>query len=452
MKTFLTLFSLLFVTHLKADFNSALNAYAAGNYESAHDQFLSMASVGEKRSQFNLGVMYYQGQHVPQDISKAYAWLKLATEGEITIESEKQTFEIVKAGIKNLEPAEKEYQILAEHYSTKVIMQALYPEFIQPVNGNSFFAIPVDIVQPKYPKSAAKRGVQGWTRFRFDLDALGVPRNIQLVESVPERYFEKTSRKAISKWRFLAALDKNGNPAPQKNLLYTMQYRIKGAPPLALKDGLYEKNMVLAKRGDLQAQYTVGIWEKKLNVSEGKENPSEWFLKAAVQGHPLAQFELGKSLIFGKGCIQDKTKGVEWLTRSAHSGQTEAKQLLATVASKVKTLASHKEAIALLKDVDEDHLSATTKLNYAWLLATSPYEEVADPKKSLVIVDSMSRNAFNDDITLYEIKAAAYAAMGKFKKALSYQEDALEEAEDREADLTDIKNHLASYQKNEKWF
>ena len=437
---------------MKADFNSAIDDYSSGNYESAFDQFMSMASVGEKRSQFNLGVMYYQGQHVPKNIDKAYAWLRLATEGETFVKSEKDIFEIVEAEIKNLVPAEREYQIISKQYATKVIMEKLYPRFVQPVKGNSFLAIPVDIVQPKYPKKAAMYRIQGWTRFRFDLDANGVPRNIQLVEALPKNTFEKVSRKAISKWRFLAALDKNGNPAPQQNLLYTMQFRLKGVPPIALKDGLYEKNMVLAKKGDLQAQYNIGFWEKKLNVSKGQENPSEWFFKAAVQGHPHAQFELGKSLIFGKGCIQDRTKGVEWLTRSAYSGQAEAKQLLAIVASKVKTLSSHKEAIAFLTSVDVKHLSATTKLNYAWLLATSPFEEVADPEKSLDIVDSMSWSTFNDDITLYEIRAAAYAAMGKFKKARSYQEDALEEAEDREADLTDIKNHLASYQKDETWF
>ena len=432
MKTLLTLLSLLFVTNLRADFNSAIDAYGSGNFESAFNQFMSMASVGEKRSQFNLGVMYYQGQYVPKDINKAYAWLKLATDGEIFIKSEKDTFEIVRAEIKDLEPAENEYEIISKQYSTQVIINKLYPEIVQPTNGNSFLAIPVDIVQPKYPKQAAMRGVQGWTRFRFDVDAHGVPRNIQLIEAVPKRTFEKNSRKAISKWRFLAALDMNGNPAPQSNLLYTMQFMISGAPPIELKEGIYETNMEFAKKGDLQAQYNIGFWEKKLDVSKGKENPNEWFLKAAVQGHPHAQYELGKSLIFGNGCIQDKAKGVEWLTRSAHNGQTDAKQLLAIVATKVKTLDSHKEAIALLKDVDEKHLSATTKLNYAWLLATSPFKEVADPKKSLDIVNSMSRITFNDDITLYEIKAAAYAAMGKFEKARSYQEDALEEAEDRE--------------------
>ncbi|MCP4273007.1 MAG: hypothetical protein GY781_13780 [Gammaproteobacteria bacterium] len=47
-----------------------------------------------------------------------------------------------------------------------------------------------------------------------------------------------------------------------------------------------------------------------------------------------------------------------------------------------------------------------------------------------------------DDTKLYEIKAAAFAAMGNFKKAIALKEDALEK----------IKQHLAAYQKKERWF
>jgi hypothetical protein len=64
----------------------------------------------------------------------------------------------------------------------------------------------------------------------------------------------------------------------------------------------------------------------------------------------------------------------------------------------------------------------------------------------------MSNQTFNDDITEYEIKAAAYAAMGKFKKAVDLQEEALEEAQDREADQTTILAHLSDYKANKTWF
>ncbi len=41
--------------------------------------------------------------------------------------------------------------------------------------------------------------------------------------------------------------------------------------------------------------------------------------------------------------------------------------------------------------------------------------------------------------------------MGNYKKTVSYQQDALEEAEDLNVDLDDIKAHLTLYNKNERW-
>jgi tetratricopeptide (TPR) repeat protein len=228
-----------------------------------------------------------------------------------------------------------------------------------------------------------------------------------------------------------------------------MQFRLKGADPIALKDGLYEKNMQLALSGSALAQFNIGYWEKKLHVSKGKENPSEWFLKAAVQGHPIAQYELGRSLVYGQGCRQDKAKGIEWLTRSAHNGQSDAKQLLAIVATHTNTLNSHQKALGYLDNIKK--LSISSQLNYAWLLATSPFPEITNPQKAIKLVNNFSSKEFEDDITVYEIKAAAYATMGKFKKAVSYQEDALEEAEDRGANLDDLKTHLASYKNGETY-
>ncbi len=446
----LLLISILFSTVTFADFHSAIDSYERGEYATAYDEFLSMAQTGEKQSQFNLGVMFYQGQHVEKNLNKAYAWLKLATEGDTVGEQENKIFKIVTSEITALERAEQEYKRISDKYSTQSLLDTLYPEFISPENGGAFDAKPIKIVQPKYPRKAALKGVQGWSRFSFDLDKHGVPRNIQLLESFPGDVFTLTSLRAIKKWRFNTIANKNGKIIPRQNLLYTLQFRLSNADPIHLKKGVYEKTMARAKKGDFNAQFEIGYWEMKLQVSEGKINPNEWFLKAAIQGHPNAQYELGKSLVYGNGCRQDKAKGLEWLTRSAHNGLGSARQLLASVASKQNTLESQKEAIAYLDGLEK--LSAKTQLNLAWMLATSPFAKIADPKKSLEIVDNMSWKNFSDDITLYEIRAAANAALGRFDKAVDLQEDALDEAEDLDADLTLIKEHLARYQKREKWF
>jgi len=450
MKKTLPFVIFLFSSIVQADFNSAIQNYQDGKFKAAFDEFLTMAETGEKQSQFNLGVMYFQGQHVEKDINQAYAWLKLATESETSKQSEKNAFERVKSKIENLQQAEKAYLALATQFSTQVLIERLYPELVDTKNGKSFHAVPLKIVNPKYPRKASYSGTQGWVRYKFDVDKLGVPRNIQLLESFPDNVFVRASQKAILKWQFKPALNNDGVAIGQKNVTYKMEFRLSKSAGLELKEGVFEEQLEQAINGDPNAQFNIGYYEKKLRVTEGKENPNDWFLKAAIQGHPIAQLELGESLIYGQGCEQDKAKGIEWLTRAAHNGQSDARQLLSSVASRINTLESHQKAIDYLKDIK--HLTAPTQLSLAWMLAISPFEKISDPSKSLDIVDKMSSKIFTDDITLYEIKAAAYAALGNFKKAVNLQEDALEEAEDREADTESIKAHLASYQKKQKWF
>jgi len=450
MKNFFIFLLILLSPWAQADFSKALNDYTEGRHEQAYNQFLIMAKTGEKQSQFNLGVMYYQGQFVKQDINKAYAWIKLAADSDTLTDTEQNALSRIKNEITDIRASETEYQLLANHYSTQVLINKLYPEFVEPKNNNAFRAMPIKIVQPKYPRKAVMKGQQGWVRFLIDIDKQGAPRNIQLLEDFPENVFSKTSIKAISRWKFKISYDDNGNKISRKNLIYTMSFRLGKNDPLKLQKGIYEKNMEQALQGNPIAQFNIGYWEKKLRVSKGEVNPNEWFLKSAIKGHPLAQYELGKSLVFGQGCKLDKAKGVEWLTRSAHNGQSDAKQLFTTVASKVKTLESQTKATEYLQGLET--LSPATQLSYAWMLATSPFIEIANPKKALSMINDFSYKTFSDDITLYEIQAAAYAAMGKFKKATSYQEDALDEAEDRKADVSEITERLAMYKNKQKWF
>jgi len=229
-----------------------------------------------------------------------------------------------------------------------------------------------------------------------------------------------------------------------------MEFRLSKTQNLEIKKHHYNDQMEKALAGDPIAQFNIGYYEKKLHTSKGKENPNEWFLKSAIQGHPIAQLELGESLIFGQGCKQDKAKGIEWLTRAAHTGQSDARQLLASLATRVKTLESQKQALVYIKDVD--NLNINTQLSIAWMLATSPFKEIVNPDKAINIVDSISSKYFTDDITLYEIQAAAYASTGDFDEAIDLQEEALDEAKDRDADLETINFRLASYRNKQKWF
>jgi uncharacterized protein len=85
----------------------------------------------------------------------------------------------------------------------------------------------------------------------------------------------------------------------------------------------------------------------------------------------------------------------------------------------------------------------------AWMLATTQQKELSNPERALKLVNDISWRTYNDKITLLEIKAAAYAALGDFEEAVDYQEDALDEAESRDAYLAIIKQRLAALEKGQ---
>lgn len=59
-----------------------MDAYSKGNYAVALEKFQPLAKDGNVQAQFNLGVMYRQGQGVAQDDEKAVEWwIKAAEQG-----------------------------------------------------------------------------------------------------------------------------------------------------------------------------------------------------------------------------------------------------------------------------------------------------------------------------------------------------------------------------------
>lgn len=63
-----------------AGFYEGLQAYSAGDYATALKEWRPLAEQGDAGAQFNLGVMYSQGQGVPQDYAEAVKWYRLAAE------------------------------------------------------------------------------------------------------------------------------------------------------------------------------------------------------------------------------------------------------------------------------------------------------------------------------------------------------------------------------------
>ena len=62
------------------DFDKGLAAYEAGDYGAAVKEWKPLAEQGNVAAQYNLGIMYSNGQGVIQDYKEAVKWYKLAAE------------------------------------------------------------------------------------------------------------------------------------------------------------------------------------------------------------------------------------------------------------------------------------------------------------------------------------------------------------------------------------
>ena len=63
-----------------ADFDKGLDAYDRGDYATALREFKPLAEQGDAYAQYNLGVMYDNGQGVTQDYKTAVKWFRRAAE------------------------------------------------------------------------------------------------------------------------------------------------------------------------------------------------------------------------------------------------------------------------------------------------------------------------------------------------------------------------------------
>ena len=73
--TFLFLFSSVVFGD---DFQDGFDAYDRNDYKTAYKLWLPLAEQGNASAQYNLGVMYDNGQGVPQDYVLAHMWWNLS--------------------------------------------------------------------------------------------------------------------------------------------------------------------------------------------------------------------------------------------------------------------------------------------------------------------------------------------------------------------------------------
>ena len=78
--TFMAMALAVLATPATANYQSGLYAYSAGDYETAHREWLPLAEAGDARSQYQLGLMHLKGEGVEADAAMALKWFHLAAD------------------------------------------------------------------------------------------------------------------------------------------------------------------------------------------------------------------------------------------------------------------------------------------------------------------------------------------------------------------------------------
>lgn len=79
----------------------------------------------------------------------------------------------------------------------------------------------------------------------------------------------------------------------------------------------FEKIKNLAVQGDPLAQFELGsMYKKGVGIRLDKQEAFYWFRKSAEQGNPYAQINLGAMYYKGEGTPKDRKKAFYWFKRA----------------------------------------------------------------------------------------------------------------------------------------
>ncbi len=111
-------------------------------------------------------------------------------------------------------------------YGSPVIkMASAGPSLIIGGSSRDGEARPVVRINPKYPTGAARDGVEGWVKLRFDINEIGGVTNIEVIDAEPKRVFNKAARQALRKWKYRAK-SADGKTMVQKGLTVQLDFNM----------------------------------------------------------------------------------------------------------------------------------------------------------------------------------------------------------------------------------
>jgi uncharacterized protein len=251
-----------------ADFQTGYDASQRGDYATAHREWRPLAEQGDAHAQFNLGIIYDNGQGVPQDYAEAVKWYRKAAD--------------------------------QGNARAQLLLGTMYRK------GQG---VPQDYAEAvKWHRLAAD---QGHAIAQFNLGIM-----YRKGQGVPQDYAEAV------KWYRLAA---DQGYAAAQNSLGIMYKKGQGVPQNYAKAVNWCRKA--AEQGYARAQNNLGfLYEKGQGVPQDYIEAVKWYRKAADQGQVNAQFNFGTMYVNGIGVPKDYQEAYFWFSLSAAQGNEDAQK------------------------------------------------------------------------------------------------------------------------------
>jgi TPR repeat protein len=434
-------FAIVVAAPARADFNSAVAAYAAKRLDEARAEFLNLAALGDGASQFNLGAMSMRGEGVEKDRATAVGWMLASLENGYAAGMPRERLEAARASFTPEETARMN-AVLKQYGKEAIAARALPPAPDRWLACDASRASVIAV--PSLGPAVAFDPQDGIVILEATIGVDGLARDPEVLMAVPSRTFERDALRTYLRGRYQPAL-LDGRPVEMRaQFKYVNEMRDGG---MLWNAGAFRRIKQGADDGDASSQYVVGM--AAVMDSSLKLPPTEaraMVLRAAQGGIADAQYWVARQFDAGAAC-RDRTRFDTWLEESAARGLPRAQVLLArTLLERVGDVARARTLV---------HAASTSKDPYALkhAIALSVDPRLA-PVDVAALHDAGRRLAdvrFREDPAEEEAIAAAAAAGGDWSEAVKLQKHALDLAGELAWNTSAMAERLARYQARQTW-
>lgn len=281
------------------DFAKGIEFANAGDYKNALRYWLPIASFGNVKAQYNIGVLYDNGLGVPQNYGEALKWYRLAAN-----------------------------QGYIESYNNIGVMYE---------KGNGVGVDPVEAL--KWYRQAADK--KFYTAL-FNIGSLyekgnGVAQNYKEALNWYQQAANQGNASALNGLGYLYQQGLGVDRDNIKALNFYTQSANKNYNIGQYNLGIFQREQqnipeaihwisIAANQGNHQAQMDMAnMFYNGQYVEQNFTKAARYLSLAAEQGDDKAQYKLGVMYVGGIGVAKDRAKAEQWLLRAAHLGNEEAR-------------------------------------------------------------------------------------------------------------------------------